>query len=197
MSYRPLSLSACAAAAVALAACHQPPVQPPPPPILTASVPVPPPPPPPPPPPAVTQGPCDPTMQLALETAIKAREKTELGPGMKAESSYTCMIVPEGGAATVPVTLASGRCYTFIAQSFPNVSELDLSLKPNFGPAPVPLLAAFANTPFAQDSDTGPAATIGKGANCFKNPLPVPGAAVVEVKARTGSGPVAVQVYSR
>jgi hypothetical protein len=193
-----LNLGVIGALVLSSAACQKDP-PPPTPPITTVTAPPPPPsvPPPPPPPVAVTAQPCDAPMQLALQTAIKAREKTELGPGMKAETGFVCMTVPEGGSATVPVTLASGRCYAFLGQSFPNVSELDLFLKPNFGPTPPPLLAAFANAPLGQDSDTGPAATIGKTPNCFKNPLPVPGAAIIEVKARTGSGPIAVQVYSR
>jgi len=70
-------------------------------------------------------------------------------------------------------------------------------LKPNFGNPPPPLLAAFANMVLAQDSETGPVASIGSGKNCYKNPFPIPGATVVEVTARTGSGPVAVQVYSK
>ena len=182
--------------------CHDEPApqvpQPLPPPMMTAP---PPPPPPtsiaPPPPPPVTMAPCDATMQLALQTALKAREKGELGLGMKPESGFACMTVPEGGSASVPVMLQPGKCYTFLAQSYPNVSELDLTLKPNFGNPPPPILAMFANQPIAQDSDLGPAATVGKGSQCFKNPFPIPGLAIVEVKARTGAGPVAVQVYSK
>lgn len=184
-------------------ACHDEPppqVPPPPPPVPTPTVVAPPPPPTEtavvPPAPTEPQ-PCDANVQLALQTALKAREKTELGPGMKPESGFTCMVVAEGGSATVPVMLQSGKCYTFLAQSLPNVAEVDVTLKPNFGNPVPPLLAMFANTPLAADSDVGPAATIGKGPNCFKNPFPIPGMTVVEVKARSGAGPVAVQVYSK
>jgi hypothetical protein len=201
-----LEKNVCASLAAALCAslafgCHdepapQVPQVPPPPPTMTA-------PPPPPPPPVeaaplpAAAAPCDANMQLALQTALKAREKGELGQGMKPESGFACMTVPEGGSASVPVMLQPGRCYTFLGQSFPNVSELDITLKPNFGNPVPPLLAMFANQPIAVDSDVGPAATVGKGAQCFKNPFPIPGLAVVEVKARTGAGPVAVQVYSK
>ncbi|MBM4359031.1 MAG: hypothetical protein FJ096_13080 [Deltaproteobacteria bacterium] len=204
MSIAKLAIHTVAAAALlgAIAACHDEPppqVPPPPPPAPTPTVTAPPPPtdtaavPPPP----VTMQPCDANMQLALQTALKAREKTELGGGMKPESGFTCMFLPEGGVASVPIMLQSGGCYTFLAQSFPNVAEVDIVLKPNFGSPVPPLLAMFANTPFVQDSDVGPAATVGKGTQCFKNPLPIPGMAIVEVKARTGSGPVALQVYSK
>jgi hypothetical protein len=160
------------------------------------------PPPPPPPPPAPTTdptavGPCDAVTQLALQTAIQSREKAELGPGMKKEGTFRCEKVTEGGSTKVPVTLQPGRCYTFLAHSFPNVTEVNVFVKPNFGPQPPPLLAGFANMVFAQDAETGPTASIGKGTDCFKNPLPLPGAAVVDVVSQAGAGPVALQIYSK
>ena len=150
-----------------------------------------------PPPVTDTSTPCDHVMQVALQTAIQGRAKTELGFGMKAEGGFACQQVTQGGSARVPVTLQPGACYTFLAHSFPNVTEVDVFLKPNLGPTPPPLLASFANVVFAQDSETGASASIGAGKNCFKNPMPLPGAGIVEAVARTGDGPIAVQVYSR
>ncbi len=161
----------------------------------TATV-APPPPPVPAPAPTTQVGQCDATMQVALQTAIEAR-KSELGFGMKPEGAFGCETVAEGGTMTVAVSLQPGRCYTVLANSFPNVSEVDLFLKPNLGPNPPPLLASFSGMVMAQDSETGPIASIGGGKSCYKNPLPVAGAAVIEVTARTGGGPVAVQVYSK
>ncbi len=150
------------------------------------------------PPPAQPQaGACDSVMSAALQTAIQARAKQELSWGMKAEGAFVCETVSQGGAAKVAANLQPGRCYTFVAESFPNVTELDVFLKPNFGPTPPPLLAVAANTVLAQDSDNGPRATIGRGKNCYKWPFPLPAAVVVHATARTGAGPVAVQVYSR
>lgn len=160
---------------------------PPPPPVQDAA----------PPPPPDASGPCDHTIALALQTAIQARAKKEVSFGMKPEGAFACQKVNEGGSASVAVTLQPGRCYTFLAHSYPDVTEIDVYLKPNLGPNPAPLLQAFAGAPFAQDSDTGPNAAIGRNKDCFKNPLPIPGAAIVEVTSRTGAGPVAVQVYSR
>jgi hypothetical protein len=148
-------------------------------------------------PPPPVDGPCDGTMQLALQTAIKGRETAELGPGVKAESAFVCQTVAAGGKITVPVTLQPGKCYTFLAHSFPNVTDIDVFLRPNLGPSPPPLLAMFANTVIAQDSEQGPIASIGGGKNCFKNPFPIPGAGVVEVVAKQGGGPIAIQVYSK
>ncbi len=136
-------------------------------------------------------------MQLALQTALKAREKSDLASGMKAEGAFVCMVVPEGGSATTPFMLQPGRCYTFIGQSFPNVGELDVAVKPNLGTVAVPLLAAVANAPLFVDSDVGPAATVGKGSQCVKNPSPIPFSVLLEAKARTGAGPIAVQIYSK
>jgi len=133
--------------------------------------------------------------------AIKAREAQDLGRGMTAETSYSCQVVPEGGTLTIPVTLQPGYCYSFLGASYPNVSELDLVLKPHLGGAGVaanPLFAPFlAMAVLAQDGESGPLATIGKKSACFTNPFPFAGPAVIEAKARTGAGPIAVQVYSK
>ena len=147
--------------------------------------------------PAAQAGPCDTVMSSALQTAIQTRAKTELSWGMKAEGAFVCETLPQGGSAKVATNLQPGRCYTFVAESYPNVTELDLFIKPNFGPTPPAVLAAVANTVLAQDGDNGPRATIGKGKNCYKWPFPLPAAVVVEATARAGTGPVAVQVYSR
>ncbi len=49
----------------------------------------------------------------------------------------------------------------------------------------------------AQDNIQGPVTSIGAGKACFKNPLPIPIAGLVEATAVRGGGPVAVQTYSR
>lgn len=147
--------------------------------------------------PAPATGPCDATMQLALQTAIKGREQAEVGFGMKPEGAFACETIGEQGKVSVPVTLQPGKCYTFLAHGFPNITDIDLFLKPNLGPTPPPLLAGFAGVVLAQDSDQGPVAAIGKGKSCFKNPFPVPGAGVVEAVSKQGGGPLAIQVYSK
>ena len=165
-------------------------------PTSTAPEPVPPPPPPPPAEPTVQTGPCDATMQVAMQAAIGERAKKELSPGLKPESNFTCMLVAEGGTVQVPVTLQPGKCYAVIAHSYPNITDIDVYLKPNLGPNPPPLLLPFANMVLAQDSEQGPIASIGSGQNqCYKNPLPMPGAAVVEGVAKAGAGPLAIQIY--
>jgi hypothetical protein len=148
-------------------------------------------------PPPAASGPCDATMQVALQAALKGREKAEVGFGMSPEGAFACETVVDQGKVSVPVTLQPGKCYTFLAHGFPNITDIDLFLRPNLGAGAPPLLAGFAGVVLAQDSDQGPIAAIGKGKNCFKNPFPIPGAAVVEAVTKQGGGPLAVQVYSK
>lgn len=145
--------------------------------------------------PTCTPAPCDAHMQLAMQEAIKAREKAEVTFGMKPESTFSCQQVCEAGAVAVPVTLQPGFCYTFLGSSFPNVTQLDMVLKPNFGPNPPPILANFGVG--AQSSESGPNASIGSGKTCYKWAFPIPGPALVEAKSRSGAGPIAVQVYAK
>ena len=161
-------------------------------------------PPPPPLPPQPETGPCDVTMSQAMQVEIRGREKTELGGHMTAESTYICQKVAEGQPIGLPVTLQPGKCYSIIGFAYPEVTELDLFLKLNLLPgntAPQGL-AQLGNAPLAQDMDTGVTATIGKGQSCYQVPVipllpPSPIPARVEAVARTGSGPVAFQVYSK
>jgi hypothetical protein len=189
----------CAALALGVMACGDEPVETPPQPVPDPVVPAPTPDPvvpAPVPQPTVQTGPCDAQMTLSLKTAIEGRHARELGGSMKAEGAFRCEYVPEGGKITVPVTIQQG-CYTILAHSFPNVTEIQLYLKPNLGPNPTPPLSAFVNQVIAEDSETGPTGAIGKAPNCFKNPLPVPFPMMVEMVAKTGAGPIAVQVYSK
>ncbi len=151
--------------------------------------------------PTVDTGPCDATMTAALQTAIQSREKKELKAGMKAEGAFICERAAEGQVVKMPITIQPNRCYTVLAGSFPNVTDIDVVLKPNLGEAQAnPLLAPFANTILAQDADIGLNGSIGAGQNCYKfNLVPglnVPLAAVVEIKVNAGSGPVAAQAYA-
>jgi hypothetical protein len=147
--------------------------------------------------PAVGMGtPCDAATQVALRSAVAAREKRELSAGMKPEGAFGCGMLAPGQTVTVPLTLAPGRCYAFIGHGFPKVTEVDLVLRPNMGPSP-PMLAPFAAAALAQDNSQGPLSSIGTGpANaCYKNPLPIPVPVLAEAKAVAGSGPVAIQAY--
>lgn len=147
--------------------------------------------------PTVQTGPCDNVMSLALQTAIKAREKDELSWGMKPDSALACAHVADGTSTAARLMLQTGKCYTFIAESFPNVTEVEVQMKLDMGDQPPAILAQFASVPMAVDQDTGPRATVGRKDDCYKWEFPLPAPVRVEVTARGGHGPVAIQAYSR
>lgn len=161
-------------------------------------------PPPPPPvdaaPPGPVAGPCDPVITLAMTTTFLGRAPGD-APGMQLEGGLSCGTVPEGQTMTsTTFMLQPGHCYTFLAQAMPPVTEVDMLLVPDLtsGGQVNPAVAALLRGPaLAIDTDTGVQATIGLKQNCYKNPLPFPVPAKLEVKARTGSGPVAAQVYKK
>lgn len=135
-----------------------------------------------------------------MSTAFQGRAATE-APGMKPEGSMVCGIVPEGQTQNSQTfMLEPGFCYTFLGQALPTVTEVDIVLELDLaggGQVP-PALAAFNLKPqLAVDSDTGPMATIGAKQSCYQWAFPVPAAARMIVKARSGSGPVAVQAYKK
>jgi hypothetical protein len=146
----------------------------------------------------VETGPCDATRTLALKTAIEGRHTAELGSGMKAEGVFRCEYVAEGGTIVVPVTVQQGQCYSALAGSFPNITEVDIKVLVNTDNLP-PIFQAMKDTPLAEDAETGPTAAVGRKSNCIKHnfPLPIPVPVKVIVTARHGAGPLAVQLYRK
>jgi len=66
------------------------------------------------------------------------------------------------------------------------------------GGALPPALAALNIKPvLAVDAETGPTGSIGAKQSCYQWPFPIPAAVKVTVKARTGTGPISAQLYSR
>lgn len=152
------------------------------------------------PPPPVAPTPCDGVQSLAMTTMFQGRATSE-APRMQAEGGPICSVVPEGQTASGPTfMLQPGSCYTFLAQALPTVTEVDLQLELDLGSggAMPPALAALNLKPvLAVDSDTGPTAAIGAKQSCYQWPFPLPATVKLVVKARTGTGPVAAQAYSR
>lgn len=148
-----------------------------------------------PPPPPV----CDPVQSVAFTTMFAERAKTE-APKMELEGGVVCgNVATEGGTVEGPTFfLQPGMCYTVIANALPNVTEIDVQIVGDAAAAGVPpALAALLSAPLAVDSDTGAMATIGAKQSCYKWAWPIPAAAKLVVKARTGTGPVGAQVYRR
>jgi hypothetical protein len=168
-----------------------------------AGAPPPPPPPvdagpPPAPPPAAT--PCDAGQSLSMTTMFQGRAGTE-APRMQMEGTPICSVVPEGQTASGQTfMLQPGYCYTVLAQALPTVTEVDVQIELDLagGAGLPPALAALNVKPMlAVDPDSGPTAAIGAKQSCYAWPWPIPASVKVVVKARTGAGPVAAQVFSR
>lgn len=163
----------------------------------------PPPPPPPPvdagPPPAAASAPCDPVQTLAMTTTLQGRATTE-APGMKPEGAPLCGVVPEALPLNGPMfLLEQGYCYTFLAQSLPPVTEVDMSLEIDLsgGMALAPNLAAMAQRPLLVDTETGEKGAMASKNNCYVWPWPIPAQVKLIVKSKAGAGPVAAQVYKK
>lgn len=143
---------------------------------------------------------CDGVQSLAMTTMFQGRAPND-APRMQPEGGPICSVVPEGQSASGPTfMLQPGSCYTFLAQALPTVTEVDLQLEIDLGSggSMPPALAALNLKPvLAVDSDTGPTAAIGAKQSCYQWPFPLPATVKLVVKARTGTGPVAAQAYSR
>jgi hypothetical protein len=126
------------------------------------------------------------------------RASTE-APKMEPEGGATCGIVAEGQTVTSPMfMLQPGFCYTFLAQALPTVTEVDLQVELDLAGGGAPALAAFNLKPvLAVDTETGPQASVNAKQNCYQWAFPVPAAVKLVAKARTGSGPIAVQAYKK
>ncbi len=160
---------------------------PPPPPVASAA------------PPAAAIGPCDPVQTLALTTTLQGRATTE-APQMKPEGAPVCGVVPEGQPVNGPMfLLEQGYCYSFLAQSLPPVTEVDMALEIDLsgGIALAPNLAAMAQRPLLVDTETGEKGAMASKGNCYVWPWPIPAQVKLIVKSKAGAGPVAAQVYKK
>ena len=157
---------------------------------------------PPPPPPVVDAGappmagPCEPPQLLAITTTMKSRAAGE-APGMQPEGEAICGVVPEGQLITSPTfTVQQGYCYTFLGQSLPPVTEIDIQLEADVSTLP-PAIAAVVPKVLLVDELSGEKSAMGSKQNCYQWLLPVPVQVKLTAKARAGSGPVAAQVYKK
>lgn len=147
---------------------------------------------------APTQTGCD-AANIATFTGIFASRANIEAPRMQAEGGIICGNVTEGGTVQGGTFLLEpGKCYTVVANSLPNVTEVDVALVIDASVAGLPTnIVEMAKTPIAVDSETGAMGTIGPKNACYSWKLPLPAPVKVIVKARNGSGPIGAQVYSR
>ncbi|MCU0656469.1 MAG: hypothetical protein MUF64_14830 [Polyangiaceae bacterium] len=112
--------------------------------------------------------------------------------GAKPEGPPITGMLQPGQPLQASVTLAASgaRCYTVIALGAPLLTDLQIELVAT-PPAPLP--------PFVLAQSQSPAnpAILAGSPNCFKNLSPLPTPATVKITSKTGSGPVAAQVYAK
>ncbi len=109
-------------------------------------------------------------------------------PGMKPEGDELKQNLAEGQHAVVMLTLQAGKCYAVLGFSSPTaVRELDLNLL-----AP-PLYITLAGQDLAHSNTPA----IGATPNAMCPVIAIPLQYKLDVFARSGSGPVVVQLYSK
>jgi hypothetical protein len=108
--------------------------------------------------------------------------------GMQPEGSQAKGQLAEGGHLEFMVPMQAGKCYTLIGFSPPGqVRNLDLNL----------LAPPFYNMLAGQDTTDDNIPVIGKAGNPMCPIVPVPLNYKVDIVARSGSGQVGVQLFSR
>jgi len=127
-------------------------------------------------------------LDVAIDTAVGA-QASKLAPKMAMEGQPLRATLKEGERANLLVTMAPGKCYTFVAFSPPGqVAQVDLKL----------MAPPFYNVEAAKSgaADKNPA-VIGKGSapQCPVSPIAVPYR--IDAVAAKGAGRVGVYVYSR
>lgn len=109
-------------------------------------------------------------------------------PGMTADGAPFAGQFQEGQTLEQPVNISAGRCYTIVGVGL-GIQELDIQLVAQPMPQAPPIV-------LAQDSTTGPQATLGgKASGCWKNPTPLGTPGKVIMKATKGTGIGMAQVY--
>jgi hypothetical protein len=137
-------------------------------------------------PPAVGEQALDAAIDLAIQTAA-----AKVAPNMTKEGQPGRATLKEGEHYNMVVTLAPGRCYTFVAFSPPgNITQLDQKL---LGVA----LAIEAGKSSPPDKSMPGMSVMGKGKDAICPLLPVPVPYKVDVIATKGAGRMGVQVFSR
>lgn len=128
-----------------------------------------------------------PVAAVAATPVLQGLGATE-APGMTADGGPFAGQFQEGQTLEQPINISPGKCYTIVGIGI-GVQELDIQLVAQ----PAPTLPAVV---LAQDSTTGPSATLGgKASGCWKNPTPLGGQGKVILKATKGAGLAAGQVF--
>jgi hypothetical protein len=119
------------------------------------------------------------------ELGLKA-EALRYASGMQPEGQELKQTLNEGQHAVMMVTMQAGKCYTIVGFSPPgSVKDVDLNL------------LTLINTLAGQDLTHNNMPVIGGSPNPMCPVIAIPLQYKLDVFAKAGSGPVAVQVYSK
>ncbi len=143
------------------------------------------------PPPATTTTapppPFDPTALGVMLSPLMTPLAQKYAPGMQPDGQPIVGLAQQGVPLERQVTLQPGKCYTAIAGALPPIADVSIELVLNAPPAPQQILS--------QSSGGGLQPVMAPMPNCFKNPTPFPGPAILRVTSRQGSGGVMAQLY--
>ncbi len=110
--------------------------------------------------------------------------------GMSPEGSGMAGQFVQGQTLSTPITIAPGKCYTFIAGGV-GPQQIQISI---VAQTPIPGMSPT----LGQQSGAAPKVTFGAGSNCFKLALsPFPVQASFVITAAQGGGIIAGQAYSK
>jgi len=135
-----------------------------------------------------TAQPIDPNLAALATGPLQLFANTE-APGMNKEGPVVAGNFQAGQTLESGFTFQPGKCYTLVAQGA-GVSEVDLEMQ---YVTPLPGLAPS----IGKDSQKGSQASIGGKANCLRPLSPIAAQAKFIVKATTGMGVIAAQLYSK
>jgi hypothetical protein len=136
---------------------------------------------------------------------MQARSAAE-APGMKLEGAPVCGVVnAPGETVTGPIfVLEPGYCYTFLGQSLPPVSEMEMHLQfdatamaGSLLPPNMSGMANMAQGTVLVSTTPGERVNMAEKQNCYQWGFMVPATVKLVLKARSGAGPLAAQVFRK
>ena len=124
-------------------------------------------------------------MAAMLTPALQAIAASD-AQGMSPDGQAFAGQFQAGQTLEQPINIQAGKCYTIVAVGA-GVTQLDIQLVAQQAPLPAVVLA--------QSNTQGANASLGGKGQCFRNPLPIGGPGKVMIKATTGAGIAAAQVF--
>ena len=129
-----------------------------------------------------------------MAAAVVAPLLTQMGtveaPGAQPDGSPFAGQFAAGQTLEQVINIKGNGCYTIVGASV-GIQQLDIALVIQPSPLMQPITVA-------QSSGAGPNATLGgKAAGCWRNPTPLAGTGKVILRATSGQGLAAAQVFSK